>query len=191
VKERPILFSGPMVRAIIQGRKTQTRRVAKEITILQHVLCQEDWPSRCPHGLPGDRLWVRETFAIGKRDGDVIYAADPKWLVNGVPVPPPCNAGKRHQNCWTPSIFMPRFACRIMLEITGVRVERIQDIDNADICSEGAGEGQFGFHCSVPATRENELRGSFAALWDSINVERGYGWDANPWVWVIEFKRIS
>lgn len=162
LKERPILMSAPMVRAILEGRKTQTRRVAK-IT------------SRCPHGVPGDRLWVRETcerrpFCAGSKAICVAYSADGESVLDPVGF---------DYSCWwkrgekLPSIFMPRWASRITLEVTGVRVERVQEINQVDALAEGT-QGKH----------------SYAELWDSLNAKRGFGWDTNPWVWVLEFKRV-
>ena len=176
--EHPILFSGPMVRAILEGRKTQTRRVIKP---------QTTWGSDveyCPHGVPGDRLWVRETWcplerADWSRPGreyNVNYKADA--------TPEGECIRKEMGYQWKPSIFMPRWASRITLEITGVKVERIQELlDHKDIMAEGIlpDEGPRCYSC----------RTRFAELWDSLNAKRGYGWDANPWVWVIEFKRLG
>lgn len=157
--ERPILFSGEMVRAILAGRKTQTRRV---IWAIRRV-------TGCPYGEPGDRLWVRERFYVqpelwaeGHGPQPVEYAADvadPRMVEDYV--------GK-------PSIHMPRWASRITLEITGRRMQRVQDISEADAAAEGVGS-----------------REEFAALWDAINVKRGYAWVTNPLVWVIEFKRAE
>lgn len=188
MKERPILFSGEMIRAILSGNKTQTRRVLnplcrqfpivhferwgipyKDIVDWQYndagnplwVSTEPDGTTRewkCPYGEPEDRLWVRETWAVyGQfQSGEgYCYRAD----------------GDKAGIVWRPSIFMPRQACRIKLEITGVRVERLQDISEEDAQAEGvAGVGTFG------------------VLWNEINAKRGYGWDTNPWVFVIDFK---
>lgn len=197
MKERPILFSGEMVRAILDGRKTMTRRVIKpqprltpsglwmrsgpcEERLLYGTIRHEDgstdkiheWHDS-PYGQPGDRLWVRETFACLEplARTPIIYAAD---------------RGPKDYR-WRPSIHMPRWASRITLEIAAVRVERVQDITEKDVEAEGlslqpwSGEGPAGW----PKTA------GFAQLWDSLNAKRGYGWDANPWVWVISFKRIT
>ena len=128
----------------------------------------------CPYGKPGDRLWVRETFGVcdfpggsasfGKRK--ILYKADGETTYD---------IGK-----WKPSIFMPRMYSRITLEITSVRVERLQDISNKDIESEGA--------CGMACVTH---RLTFKQLWDSINSKRGYSWESNPWVWVVEFERIK
>ena len=166
MNEKPILFSGEMVRAILDGRKTQTRRVITEKW--QQCESPEDQPqtfvSWCPYGQPGDRLWVKETFAMAIPAGASIHAErKPVYRADGEVVPK-----------WKPSIFMPRWASRITLEIVNVRVERLQGIGGTDAFAEG------GFTVT-----------QFIELWNSINASRGYGWDANPWVWIIEFKRIE
>lgn len=182
-KERPILFSGPMVRAILDGRKTQTRRVCK-------VQWAEPMPPeraallvahQCPYA-PGQRLWVRETWAhIGGTDvsGWLCYRAD---------------INKRQDTLtrvrtWRPSIHMPRWVSRITLEVTGVRLERVQDISEADVAAEGCDNNPQEWNEDM--NRYGVARSSFAALWDSINIARGYGWEGNPWVWVVEFKRVQ
>ncbi len=184
MNEKPILFSAPMVRAIIEGRKTMTRRVVKPQHCFAPSMRQGEsaW-NNCPYGQPGDTLWVRETWAIGDRDNDVLYAADPSWNVNGVAVPPPVNKGTVHAGNWRPSIYMPRWASRITLEVTAVRVERLQEITEDDARAEGVALGIDG------QTGRLESGGAaFLKLWDSINAERGYGWTVNPWVWVVSFK---
>jgi hypothetical protein len=187
VKERPIIFSGPMVRAIIDGRKIQTRRVVKThgTTFWEHggyTPCEMEegdvWTHIvkatglyastaptfcCQYGQPGDRLWVRETFSEAEPCG-WIYRAD-------------CDAGKT----WKPSIFMPRAASRITLEIARVRVERLHEIEELDARLEGV---------EPFAPDDGRYRDGFQELWDSINEARGFGWDKNPWVWVIEFKKL-
>ncbi|WP_186083797.1 hypothetical protein [Burkholderia gladioli] len=183
MKKRPILFSAPMVRAILDGRKTQTRRVAKEFAgrdNLDAILRRFPNQQGCPHGEPGDRLWVRETWGQYQlAPEDIVYRADEDF---------PCGSPKR----WRPSIHMPRWASRITLEITGVRVERLQDISEADAIAEGIEHTSDGF--SVDEGRHfhaARARDSFASLWDGLNEARGHGWEANPWVWVIEFRRIT
>lgn len=176
MRERPILFIAEMVRAILDGRKTQTRRVIKAPKGFEVRDAGVEFG--CPYGQPGDRLWVRESFAIGPRDKDVIFAADKKWDVDGKPLPP---AG----SVWKPSIFMPHWASRIILEITGVRVERVQAISEEDAYAEGR---SLNDECD-PVSRPGG--NWFRKLWDSLNAKRGFGWDVNPWAWVIEFKRIE
>lgn len=188
VREKPILFSGPMVRAILEGRKTQTRRIAKEVATLQpghkwrECLCMEIDPSDTPcvtcacrfdaRWEAGDRLWVRETFALHPEDGSTIYR---------------CDRGGDYQGAaqgyfkWKPSIFMPRAASRITLEITRVRVERLQEISEEDAREEGVP----GYSDGSPM----DYRWGFQMLWDSIN-GKTHPWESNPYVWCISFKRI-
>jgi hypothetical protein len=202
--DRPILFSAPMVRALLAGTKTQTRRIVKP----QPEVCGADWLAKrrdgpaqflyywprgdgyavndrfvaesCPYGQPGDRLWVRESIHRGdacarySADGSVVNLADWRWKRDNLP-----------------SIHCPRELSRITLEITGVRVERLQGISEVDAKAEGirwtdAGplhahlDGGFNF----PTARD-----AYERLWGDIN---GPGsWDANPWVWVVEFKRAT
>lgn len=204
--ERPILFSGPMVRAILAGTKTQTRRVVKpQPELYQGHLHLDDqtvsmrWKDKiatplavaprclakfCSYGAPGDRLWVRETWKpwpntagpeLRGPDGmGAIYAAT--WDKSG-------------GHGWKPSIHMPRWASRVALEVTGVRVERVQDISEADAKAEGAPVGEW-FKDDLDGGRlvKADRRLGFRVLWDSINAKRGYGWEVSPWVWVVEFK---
>lgn len=182
--ERPILFSGPMVRAILEGRKTQTRRVVKlprGIVSLYRPFPNEPqnvqgvdqdgligWyavPSACPYGVPGDRLWVRESFArsdFGKNG--YLYRAD----------------GELKVISWSPSIHLPRAACRLVLEVTDVRVQRLQEISDADARAEG---------CETNVVCP-DVRANYRAVWDSLNAKRA-PWTSNPWVWVVEFRRVS
>jgi hypothetical protein len=204
MKERPILFSGPMVRALLDGSKTQTRRVCKpmnswvrqdcrEVRMVDgkpfHFLLDATNPMeelRSPYGIPGDRLWVRETWNTSARclpsiDEPYIYAAD--LNSDGV---------KKWAATWRPSIHMPRIASRITLEVTGVRVERLRDISAADCLAEGIPSIDTPGAWSEPIPREPNLpaiyKGAFCALWESINGDES--WEANPWVWVVEFKRV-
>jgi hypothetical protein len=219
MKERPILFSAPMVRALLTDTKTQTRRLVK-ITLRTPGLAACLQPpvgdprprvaaELSPYGQLGDRLWVRETWGIGSRpdpwDGydGIEYRADEAWLEEHDDLP--CHKVKTPDGVclgdygagWKPSIHMPRWASRITLEITGVRVERLQDISEADSIAEGASP------IEIPAIGQDEsqlldlplieidhpYRNGFAQLWESIN---GAGaWEANPWVWVVEFRRIE
>lgn len=153
-KARPIIFSGEMVRALLDGRKTMTRRVVKK----QH----------CPYGQPGDLLWVRETWRQAQWKDGILYRAD-KARSLGMD-----EYSDRHK--WKPSIFMPRKASRLTLEITDIRMERVQDITTDDAIAEGIKELQGG------------AKVEFHNLWDSINAKRGYGWKANPRVWVVVFQ---
>ena len=223
MKERPILFNSEMVRAILEGRKTQTRRVVKpQPGDFQRVVRSCDSPSgwgyarmisgvqniTCPYGQPGDRLWVRETFVIEHnynlgdydppfQDGrpvkyhDAEIDTDPYWEQPHYratdPTPEFYIVDDYDPGCsWKPSIHMPRWASRITLEITDVRVERVQDITDEGIMAEGFGYNQL----REDGRMKNgfPIIDGFADLWDSINAKRGYSWDLNPWVWAISFK---
>lgn len=195
-KTRPIIFSGSMVRAILDGRKTQTRRVGKD---QEHKLVGEDecgwfWQTpirsegivfmdrvhvRCPYGEPGDRLWGRETWGL--------WDTSPSDGPHGAQVFHKANDELRYElrnQLWRPSIHMPRWASRITLEVISVRVERVQDISDSDIEREGVSVENL--ECTYHGRRV-----LFKQLWDSINAKRGFGWDVNPWVWVVEFKKIE
>ncbi|HBQ7496697.1 TPA: hypothetical protein L8Q88_001901 [Klebsiella pneumoniae] len=191
MKERGMIFNGEMVRALLSGRKTQTRRPIKwKQTRFTEIGEREDgsyWPwsedaehacdfwHPCPFGAVGDRIWVREAFASGLSTKSTLsYRATHKRE--------DLEDGFYDTIKWTPSIHMPRWASRILLEITGVRVERLQSITLGDICKE-VGCGLYDFR---PATYGFQV---WEELWKSI-----YGaesWNANPWVWVIEFKRVE
>ncbi len=231
--EKPILFNTEMVKAILEGRKTQTRRVVKPqpdfetakaalggdtstaIPAIDFEVAVDmcgapllglkrgagfgyTQPNiKCPYGKPGDRLWVRETWALAQYDFDHIpderiYRAD----FGNEPV----------DWNWKPSIFMPREVSRILLEITDIRVERVQEISKKDAIAEGIefrdGITTSGKKYSFPRyyTEEEDYKNiavctnpidSYRTLWDSINDKRGFGWGVNPWVWVVEFKRIE
>lgn len=182
MKERPILFSGEMVRAILDGRKTQTRRVVK-----QRGDCSGS-VEQCPYGQPGERLWVRETWATEGTDETstlpLQFKADRSdW--------PKCSK-------WRPSIHMPRWASRITLEIESVRVERLQKITEEDAKAEGTRDDALVHYYCEEGTDDDPIgnhrcnwRYAFSRLWESINAKRGFGWDANPWVWVITFRRVE
>lgn len=237
-RERPILFSGPMVRAILDGRKTQTRRIIKpqpqrcEAYGREEAFCPDAAYSRepgstmqgmavdprrwwcanaggprtahvCPYGQPGDRLWVRETWALENppEDGELlIWQADRSAAWRS-------HLGERFRlapnyqpNRWRPSIYMPRWASRLTLEVVSVRVERLHDISEEDAKAEGACEWGLENERHEEAwarwtrildssTRVGSARGAFAALWTSINGPKS--WDANPWVWCVEFRRVE
>lgn len=185
--ERPILFSAPMVRAILNGSKTQTRRVVKPQpnafwddpmshpqTGLNAVVLDEKGQAVdkwicCKQGRPGDRLWVRETFLLRASGKHAVYRAD---------MDPVDAAGfGAMYGGWKPSIFMPRATSRITLKITGLRVEHLHDISEADATAEGVDKIKAG----TPSDRR-----AYQYLWEDIN-GRG-SWDVNPWVWVIEFQ---
>lgn len=195
MKERPILFSGAMVRAILEGRKSQTRRVIRKperLNGLMHSGEEADW---CPYGRPGDRLWARENWRNWEDEHGGThfkFAADGKsWLVgcsNDVDELLAEDPGTGYaiekdtpETKWRPSIFMPRWASRITLEVTDVRVERIQEISAVDVVAEGySGHGGD----------NSRARTEFMMSWNKLNGKRGFGWDVNPWVWVVSFKRV-
>ncbi len=189
---KPIIFSTPMVRAILDGRKTQTRRVIKPNIIEKGT----NWfwnPNEnvnlAPYK-PGDVLWVRETWATVS-SGIIEYRAKYKEPYTGSTEID--HIGKKIT--WRPSIHMPREAARIFLKVTNVRVERVQDITEEDARSEGVKdpyEYQSPEYYEQPSLRGFEInKSAFAGCWDSIYSKRGYGWDTNPWVWVVKFERIS
>ena len=219
MKERPILFSGPMVRAILEGRKTQTRRVAKpdgldlvgpcgNSATGDVFLVGRDWPGnmvtvKCPYGQIGDCLWVKETHGLrdcrphGYPQCLISYHADKvsRLASPGDDDPlelAPFESPKR----WRPSIHMPRWASRITLEITAVRVERLQEITEEDAQKEGADRGLWMPGLGIfmgPTDEEDDKRCSykqgFEFLWSSINGPES--WAVNPWVWVVEFRRVQ
>lgn len=256
MKERPIIFSAPMVRAILEGRKTVTRRVVKPQPVYDRsyaddglkicgkgktkgsaasIHCAPLVARFCPYGQPGDRLWVRETFTLESCvDGNPALHNDGRpvkvrpdddwdgswsaWIQPHYratdPAPDLCCEKPNCAQCrdhdmgphWRPSIFMPRWASRITLEVTGVRVERLQDITPAQILAEGVQipatpEGHALIDISTkhgPAAFLSKLSGAstgdllhahWAALWVKINGPDS--WNANPWVWVVEFKRVE
>lgn len=194
--ERPIIFNGDMVRAILRGEKTQTRRpvmpqpdrAPASVSPLQ-MFDDARWRSwKCPFGEPGDRLWVRETFALGEPPYfGVAYRADEGDNPEDV-------GGERQK--WTPSIHMPRYLSRITLEITDINAERVQDITEDDARAEGVNpefrtvvarsDGGPDYH--IPCS----YRGGFANTWDAIYAKRpGLSWDENPWIWAITFRRVE
>lgn len=196
--ERPILFNAEMVKAILDGRKTQTRRIVKPQPELgkpwKHgwIVDPEimDIPvAFCPYGQRSDSLWVRETFFYewphdyppdDMRDCRIVYRATEPDYIDGEMRE--ANPAYR----WSPSIHMPRWASRLTLENTGVRVEQVQDISRNDVIAEGI--GQYTFAMGVLADDPPDPRWKFIELWDSINAKRGFGWDVNLWVWVIKFE---
>lgn len=214
MKTRPIIFSAPMVRAILEGRKTQTRRVIKPQPVLwdegsidlwstdrvgpTETRCVPDvWVEYgCPYGQPGDGLWVRETWSIHQLDGivhkefpNILYRADSstRLLVDEC-----VWKYVRSKFAWRPSIHMPRWASRLTLEMTGVRVERVQEISEGDCIAEGFNpiqEVRPGVTL-IPDPRwsHDTAQAMFKRTWNDLNARRGYSWESNPWVWVVEFK---
>ncbi|KVN62741.1 hypothetical protein [Burkholderia anthina] len=231
MKEHPILFSGPMVRAILEGRKTQTRRIIKlphnnplgvwepttagggsvtyaggtpapELAAIWHTRTGDCYV--CPHGDVGNRLWVRETHEVrrigtetfeggrpARRYAGIAYQADDGRAEIDIDLNTFQALDAKKSRGWTPSIHMPRWASRITLEITGVRAERLQSISESDARAEGVtiADHHMRGYCAgaywPPSIR------AFHDLWDSLNAARGHGWDMNPWVWVVEFRRIA
>ena len=181
--ERPILFSTPMVQAILAGRKTQTRRIFKGTTehkeaynpaYLEKYKDSDGWKKICPFGQIGDKLWVRETWRpYSESRVQIEYKADGKII--DYPDRPSFEFYGCGQN-WRPSIFMPRWASRITLVITDVRVERLQDISEEDAKAEGCDYNPNFSPCQF-----------YKKVWNSIN-GKTYPWESNPWVWVISFK---
>jgi hypothetical protein len=197
--ERPILFSGPMVRALLEGRKTQTRRIAKFqgftefSTYAPGIIWHGVSPSmklKCPYGRPGDCLWVRETWGAVWPDMEwtpleqckIEYRADLPPGSTDFPGQWPAEDGRGSDEApkWRPSIHMPRWASRIILVVNNVRLERLQMISHADILAEGIRDAGPGGEIINTDT--------FARLWDEINGDRA-PWVSNPWVWVMEFRR--
>ncbi|HEP9226275.1 TPA: hypothetical protein VDV27_001086 [Pseudomonas aeruginosa] len=189
-RERPILFNDQMVRAILEGRKTVTRRVVKDTGLYAIDAAihgndvalreREALSTRCPYGEPGDRLWVRETWGLQVRSygggaGEfIVYRA-----TNPDAIYCRSSEGREYPVKWKPSIHMRRHSSRILLEITAVRVERLQDISDPGALAEGVSHSEM--HSG------DSLVDVFARLWESI----GGDWAANPWVWVVEFKRVT
>lgn len=209
MKERPILFSAEMVRAILAGNKTQTRRAIKmpkwAVQDLSVDLDDDNRPVgiciatgclaeiHCPYGQLGDRLWVRETWCPiddTEHGGEkwVDYRATPRYSVEH-----PAGWENAPQDAealkWKSSRFMPRWASRITLEIVNVRVERVQNISERDCCLETGSPVEWTGKGIEPYRRD--MKTAFAYLWDSINAKRGFGWEVNPLVWVIEFKQVT
>ncbi len=226
MKEHPILFSTPMVQAILEGRKTQTRRITKPQLSAKCEFCGIDRkkgfgspyalhtlsfndgryscsycgafvpnnkkPLKCPYGQPGDLLWVRETFsAPGESQLGTAFLFKADFSI-GV------SEHKKNKGMWKPSIHMPKAAARIWLEITEVKVERLQDISEEDAIAEGCFKyGPFGEYAGSkhPSGGAMKYRAyskaarAFQCIWESINGEQS--WKKNPWVWVVKFKVLS
>jgi hypothetical protein len=217
-----------MVRAILDGAKTQTRRVirfrhesechelrddVKPIGNKWLFACGGDQAREdntfscvvaCPYGQPGNRLWVRETWAVhgalyddlapsgihGSVKGGAWEEGDSIWYRATHPHRPATGScAPEQRGKWRPSIYMPRWASRITLEVESVRVERVQEITTADIRAEGVDDGYT--NPRMGKRHDNGMRMAWEELWDSINAKRGYGWESNPWVWVITFQMLK
>ena len=194
--KHPILFTPENVRAILEGRKTQTRRLVKltDAGRIKKPGSPKNWHpddanavQACPYGMRGDRLWVRETWAIGVSTGNSWHSEDGRIKS----IAEPHRYSRRYAadgtegfcGKWRPSIFMPRWACRLVLELTEVRVERLQECSEADAIAEGVKPcGHSSFHV-------DEHTCSYKKLWESINGDGS--WAKNPWVWVLTFKRVT
>lgn len=194
-----------MVKAILDGRKAMTRRVIKpqpEFCITSDIRNRQPlafWVDNArwvkPRYQPGDILWVRETWYKNypHKYGRYFYRADGEEIDMPTIYGETIKYGKADGLKWRPSIFMPKEACRLFLKVTNVRVERLQDITDDDAWKEGF-ERDFPFcektECDT-CLDECSARYKFNKLWDNLNAKRGYGWDTNPWVFVIEFKRVN
>lgn len=217
MKERPILFSGQMVRALLAGTKTQTRRIVKNLEgrpatawtmhradgYMNSWSSDSGWMGVCPYGQPGDRLWVRENFQPFFVDG--VEWRETDWKTgDGYEISYPATDGIKEwvdtddnlSDAVRPSIHMPRWASRILLEITNVRVQRLQDISEEDARAEGCGyDCTCGNNCMPGKCNVGDLRYSsvdnFIELWNRRNGNRGHGWEGNPWVWAATFRRIG
>lgn len=214
MNEKPVIFNGQMVRAILDGRKTQTRRIVKPQPPVSGTLVQKSHNGleplyfvggyllpRCPYGEPGDYLWVRETHSwvtlaenefglpLDRRTKEgrpvrMIYRADAEFE----------GWAKAFPTRWRPSIHMPRWACRIILRIEEVRVERLKNICPADVWAEGIDPRPYLFQASKASrviNRDKWARAQFKRLWDSINGRRGFSWKTDPWVWVVKFSKVQ
>lgn len=202
---KPILFNADMIKAILSGQKTQTRRIVKlppwstgdwgdfelddlgtALAICEKTTCWVEVKS--PYGGAGDHLWVREKHTIECPYGPPNECDNPDhviyWAAESEIVRDSITAK------WRPSIFMPRWASRITLRVKSGRVERLQDIIETDAIAEGVeqvSDGLFRCYQNPEKGCRTSATASFMSLWDSINEKRGYGWDTNPWVWVTEF----
>ena len=203
MREHPLLMKGPLVRATLAGLKTQTRRPIKpqpddDIVDVEYDAIadlwlgntQEDndlgytssWAARCPLGKAGDRLWVRETWTAAMHDpkgpADCLYRADDNRGVEDLA-----------EAKWTPSIHMPRWACRLVLPLVSVRVERVQDITEDDARAEGLRRTENGWTDGATGYDVTSARAAFQELWASIYGQAS--WDVNPWVWVAEWDHVK
>ena len=230
MRELPILFSTPMVQAILNGTKTQTRRIFKDengearistdvtrvnvstngvatltFPLADGTFATKVYTYKCPYGGIGDRLWVRETWANTERGDLLSKPLIPFYYNKAIAYKADCDkevfslggnyTPREYDFKWHPSIHMPRWASRITLEITNIRLERVQDITEEDARAEGVERQKDGLykdyllreHVSGCSTSE----ASFQTLWESINAKRGFGWGKNLWVWAIGFQRVK
>jgi hypothetical protein len=225
MNELPILFKPEMVKAILEGRKTQTRRVVKHVPALGepghwcHLIKDSpipfqrslgDFRSYCPYGEVGDRLWVREMWQYydWSEDGEpfIRYAADnhaelrrptEEWAERVESIWEELSRNDNYKidsrardRKWRPSLLMPRWAGRLTLEITDIRLERVQDITEDDAIAEGV-TVHLDAVMAGAVSQDSPARMEFWDLWNSIHKNDGKHWDANPWVWVITFKKIT
>jgi hypothetical protein len=217
MNEHPILFSAPMVRALLDGRKVQTRRIIKGAWLdrlnrgeghIDEVANRSQVSCGCPYGVPGDKLWVRETWGVGSRpdpwggyDG-IEYRADEGFIDPEEKYPtldcykvetPEGVCLNDYKAGWHSPIFMPRWASRITLEITDVRVQRLQEISEEDASAEGVDSykhiGKRDRNGDMYSTESYAYR--FRELWDTINAKRGFAWSVNPWVWALTFSVLA
>lgn len=192
MKERPILMSAPMVRALLAGTKTQTRMSipGRYIDDAPPVHFHRYLREHCPYGVPGDRLWVRETWMDLCGTGIEPFTAARTHYAYGADTLPGSygdECRKQYGLKWRPSIHMPRLASRITLEVTDVRVERLQEISEADAMAEGAKPYLLPVH---PARESLRHVDGYAELWDSLNAKT-HPWASNPYVWVLTFRRVQ
>ena len=218
MKERPLIFTAESVRAILEGRKTQTRRVAKpfadNVRIVNGVPkayspgCPEGWVIASPYGVPGDRLWVREGFhlCVQPAHGTQGTAGKPycvfpdggqtfSWCGEYHPPLPKYDPGAFDRLPPKKSpLFMPRWASRLTLEITDIRVQRVQEISHEDALAEGCRGLNWvasSPYIAGPHTDDGELPvEEYQRVWNEINAKRGHSWASNPWVWAITFKKV-
>lgn len=219
MKQTPIIFSGEMVRATLDDLKTQTRRlnglkrVNTEPSRWELVYLSDSGEAtfrhqlgavvkiQCPYGQPGDQLWVRETWGVGrwgdrKKPSELLdYASGSFKTFYRASTP-----NVPYVNRWRPSIYLPKWAARIWRELTKVRVERLQDISENDAKAEGVTPGKVLESGGNPfkqniarlgPLKQGTYRGAFIALWNELNAKRGHGWDTNPWAWALTFKRAE